>query len=445
MISGSAGRSLVRHVLLGAGVMLAPAPALAAEPMLATQFQAAALAQAEGEMRSFYAHKAPLWIRADGSIDPAANALLRLLETAEVDGLSPTELGAGELAAAVQLAQSDRSPAALARAELMLSRALAAYVEATLRPTGGAAMIYEHEVLQPIAPSDVTVLMAAADAASLEEYIAGMRWLHPLYGTVRRQLADAPADASLRHAAMANLERLRAIPAPQWDRHVVIDAGSATLWMYEGDRPVDSMKVVVGKADTQTPIMAGYIRYATLNPYWNVPSNLVQKTIATNVINMGVGYLKSRGYEVLSGWEPDATVVDPKTVDWRAVKRGEIEVVVRQKPGGTNAMGAVKYEFPNPQGIYLHDTPDRQLLQKEARQFSNGCVRLEDAARLGRWLFGGAMPEAGAAPEQRVDIAQPVPVFITYLTVRPGEGAIALGPDPYALDAVATNSLALAH
>jgi murein L,D-transpeptidase YcbB/YkuD len=217
--------------------------------------------------------------------------------------------------------------------------------------------------------------------------------------------------------------------------------------MYDGDRPVDSMKVVVGKADTQTPIMAGYIRYATLNPYWNVPSNLVQKTIATNVLNMGVGYLKSRGYEVLSGWEPDATLLDPKTVDWRAVKRGEIEVVVRQKPGGTNAMGAVKYEFPNPQGIYLHDTPERQLLQKEARQLSNGCVRLEDAARLGRWLFGGALPEAaGAAPEQRVDIAQPVPVFITYLTVRPGEGgAIALGPDPYALNVAAANSLALAH
>src|SRR5690606_37735006 len=101
-----------------------------------------------------------------------------------------------------------------------------------------------------------------------------------------------------------------------------------------------------------------------------------------------------------------------------------------QRPGAANAMGEVKFEFPNPLGIYLHDTPDKNLMDEAARQFSSGCVRLEDAERLGRWLLGGDLPEAGA-PEQKVDLAQPVPIYITYLTADTDGERIALGPDPY--------------
>ncbi len=137
-------------------------------------------------------------------------------------------------------------------------------------------------------------------------------------------------------------------------------------------------------------------------------------------------------------------MLDPKTVDWRAVQRGDEEVRVRQLPGGANAMGKVKFEFPNPLGIYLHDTPDRNLLLEEARQFSNGCVRLEDADRLGRWLFGSALAaHTDDGPEQRVDLAQPVPVYITYLTAQPRDGEIALGPDPYDRDGMSGGSASL--
>ena len=105
-------------------------------------------------------------------------------------------------------------------------------------------------------------------------------------------------------------------------------------------------------------------------------------------------------------------------------------------------MGKVKYEFPNPLGIYLHDTPDKDLLLEDARQFSNGCVRLEDAERLGRWLLGGALPAASAA-EQITPLPQPVPIYITYLTAQPAGGRIALGPDPYGRDGGGAAGLAL--
>jgi murein L,D-transpeptidase YcbB/YkuD len=225
---------------------------------------------------------------------------------------------------------------------------------------------------------------------------------------------------------------------------VLIDIASARLWMYEGDRVVDSMRIVVGKPDTPTPMMAGYLRQAVLNPYWNVPEHLVRKTIAAGVLSQGTGYLRARGYEVLSDWSDDPRRLDPAGIDWRAVAGGRLEVRVRQNPGAANAMGTVKFEFPNREGIYLHDTPDKDLLLADARQFSNGCVRLEDAERLGRWLLGGAMPSAGN-PETRVDLRQPVPIYITYLTVQPDGDRLALGSDPYGRDGAARAPLARAH
>jgi murein L,D-transpeptidase YcbB/YkuD len=439
-------RSLFSHravrFLLAAGLLAAaPLPVIAAASGSLT---AAVAEKASGDLRAFYAHReTPLWVTPEGSLRPAAGELLRLIQTADYDGLDPAELQASKLEAALRSAQGDRSPAALASAELTLSAALARYVEAMLAQPAGAGVIYEHDVLRPVRPNGPTVLQAAADAPSLEEYVTGMRWMHPLYAQIRRNLTG-PVDPSLRDAARASLERVRAIPAPPWSRHVVIDAASARLWMYEGGRVVDSMRVVVGKPDMPTPMMAGYLRQAVLNPYWNVPEHLVRQTIAAGVLGQGTRYLRVRGYEVLADWSDNPAPLDPTQVDWRAVAAGRQELRVRQKPGPTNAMGDVKFEFPNPEGIYLHDTPDKNLLLEEARQFSNGCVRLEDAERLGRWLLGGAMPGA-TSPEARVDLRQPVPIYITYLTVQSDGDRLALGPDPYGRDRAARAALARAH
>ena len=434
-----------RTVLLAAAaLMAAPTPA-SAETAAVASLHTVIAAQATGELRGFYAHTdSPLWITEQGSLRPAARELIGLLRTAEFDGLDPRQLGVAELEAVVQGAQRDRSPDALARAELALTDALARYVKAMLAQPAGADMLYEHAVLRPIEPNTATVLISAARDGSLDRYVGEMRWMHPLYAQIRRNLTAASTDPSLRQAALGSLERVRAIPAAPWSRHVLVDIASARLWMYEGDRVVDSMRIVVGKPDTPTPMMAGYIRQAVVNPYWNVPEHLVRKTIAQGVLGQGVRYLRTRGYEVLSDWSEDAVPVDPATIDWRAVARGDLEARVRQKPSATNAMGSVKYEFPNPLGIYLHDTPDKDLLLEDARQFSNGCVRLEDAERLGRWLLGGSLPSAGD-PETRVDLSQPVPIYITYLTVQADEGRLALGPDPYELDAAGRSALARAH
>jgi len=400
---------------------------------------------AEKELRHFYEIRGdrPLWTT-DGALTPAAETVVSLIRTAELDGISSEDVYLADLDLALRRLNAAPSPKATREADLALSRSFAAYVRKTLEAPQGL-MLYEHASLEPQVPTVLQALQSAAAAPSLASYVAQIGWLHPLYAPLRQAIAaQGRDDTALRRRGLANLERIRALPTtPRGGRYVLVNAARAQLWMYEGDRAIGSMKVVVGKVDHQTPMMAGYIRYAILNPYWNVPADFTRDKIAGNVISKGPSYLRGGGYEVLSDWTADATVVDPQTVDWRAVANGQVNLRVRQKPGPANSMGKVKYEFPNQLGIYLHDTPQTALMLEQQRLYSSGCVRLEDAERLGRWLFGGPMPVASQT-EERFDLPAIVPVYITYLTLEPGpDGQLAVSGDAYGRDRPAQPALAI--
>jgi murein L,D-transpeptidase YcbB/YkuD len=193
--------------------------------------------------------------------------------------------------------------------------------------------------------------------------------------------------------------------------------------------------VVVGKPKYPTPMMSAWIRFASLNPYWFVPPDLAAERIAPIVLKRGLRYLDELGYQVLSDWGPSAQILDPGTIDWKAVAEGRQEVFIRQLPGAHNSMGRMKFMFPNEVGVYLHDNPERELFEQAARLYSGGCVRLEDAARLGRWMFGRDLEWEGAGTEEKVPLANPVPVYITYLTAMPDGGSIAYYDDVYGRDA----------
>ncbi|HEU4705000.1 MAG TPA: L,D-transpeptidase family protein, partial [Sphingomicrobium sp.] len=214
------------------------------------------------------------------------------------------------------------------------------------------------------------------------------------------------------------------------------------LTMYENGQPVDSMKVVVGTRDLPTPLIASMIHYVTFNPYWNVPHHLVRKTVAPNVLKQGIGYLKSRGYEVMADWSEEAAVLPADSVDWKAVAAGKTQVRVRQKPGPGNSMGEMKFRFPSGEDIYLHDTPTREYFAKSQRTLSNGCVRLEDAKRLARWLMGREPVAPSKDPEIRVQIPQGVPIYLTYLTAQPSSSGVTYLSDVYGWDQPAGQQVA---
>ena len=205
---------------------------------------------------------------------------------------------------------------------------------------------------------------------------------------------------------------------PAHGRYVLVDAASARLFMIEDGRVRDSMKVIVGKPDTPTPALKSIIHYATLKPYWHVTPDLVRTIIAPRVLQEGDAYLTQRGYEIVSAFAPDAKVIPPEGVDWEAVAAGTQEILVRQRPGPANSLGNFKFELTGGDGIYLHDTPKKELFAQDQRYLSHGCVRLQDAPRFARWVLGGDPPLGIAPPESHLLVRGGVPITIAYLGAR---------------------------
>jgi len=373
----------------------------------------------------------PFWLAANAG--DAADQLLTLLASANLDGIDPARFNVPALREAVVAARSGKRKQ-VAEADHALSEAFVRYV-AELKQDPGVGITYVDGVLRPSPPSPLATLLSAGIAPSLSDYVHSMGWMHPYYAQLREALATHAYTTDEQATLLRiNLERTRVLPAGR-QRYVLVNAAQQRLYMYENGKPVDSMVVVVGKPKWPTPMLAAYIRYAALNPYWYVPSDLAGEDVGQYVTKFGLKYLDDYGYEVVSDWTPNPAIIDPKTVDWKGVNAGKVDIMIRQKPGPKNFMGRMKFMFPNEFGVYLHDNPRRDLFLKSARYFSGGCVRLEDAPRLGRWLFGRDLDWQSAGTEQPVPLAQPVPVYITYLTAMPDGTSIAYYDDAYGRDA----------
>jgi murein L,D-transpeptidase YcbB/YkuD len=361
----------------------------------------------------------------------AAAELVRLIETARADGLDPKRYRSRDLPRLVRAAYGG-NPQAVARADRALSEALVRYAQ-DLRRAPNVGVIYVDHELRPQAPSASALLAQAAATPDLSAFVRNMGWMHPYYAQLRRQLVEGRLDPRTRALVQVNLERVRVLPAS--GRYVLVNSAAQRLFMVENGQTVDMMRVVVGKPVYPTPMMAALIRYTSLRPYWNVPSDLAAERIAPNVVKLGLPYLRQKGYQVLSDWSDKAKLVNPASVDWKAVSEGRKEVRLRQLPGPANSMGDMKFMFPNAQGIYLHDTPQEELFGEASRMFSGGCVRLEAAHRLATWLYGRPLRARGMAPEQKVPMTKPVPVYLTYLTVVPSGNELAFYDDIYKWDA----------
>lgn len=235
------------------------------------------------------------------------------------------------------------------------------------------------------------------------------------YGFVSFSPAFGPIAGSI--APQMYVDSLPGAQIPVRGRFVLVDAASARLYMMEDGRVRDSMKVIVGKPETPTPELKSVLHYETLNPYWHVTPEMAKTIIAPRVLKDGNAYLVQQGYEIFSGWGPGARMLSPDSIDWNAVAAGNAQIYVRQRPGPANSLGRFKFDIPDSDGIYLHDTPKKELFAQDVRALSHGCVRLEDAQKLATWLLGKD-PPAAAAPEEHVLIPRPVPITISYLDAR---------------------------
>ena len=422
--------------MASAALAIAPVPAAAAAdqatvPVAATQ---AVSLPTMGAVTAFYNRwkTQPLWFQ--GNVPTAAaNQLPNLLRRSAFEGLGSGPEMALQVEAAIRQAASG-NPAAVQQAERTLSAAWVLYVQTIRRPTPG--MAYAYDTLKPQGTSADQILLAATSVPNFAQHMLKVSNVNPIYQSIRDAAwneAQATGNFNPDPRVLANLARVRSLPDS--GRWVLVDAGSQRLTMFENGQPVDSMKVIVGedKPELRTPLLASYMYYVTLNPYWNAPDHLA-RNIAKVYLKQGKGYLNWRGYEVMSDWTTEASAIAPEKVDWKGIANGTKEVRIRQKPGEHNFMGTMKFPFANPNDIYLHDTPTRELFDKSTRTLSNGCVRLEDAERFGRWLLGREPSTTSKEAEQHVQLARGVPIYVTYITAQAKDGKLTYLKDVYGWD-----------
>lgn len=245
--------------------------------------------------------------------------------------------------------------------------------------------------------------------------------------TLRVLNAEARGGPDQAALIAANMERWRWMPRDLGPKHVFVDLPHFHLQIMENGRETYETRIIIGKASNQTPIMSSAINQVVVNPYWNVPVS-----IAMNEMSGG----SLRGFEVV---DSRGKVVAPDAVSWDAIRNGKMRI--RQEPGERNALGHIKFMFPNRYSVYLHDTSSRKLFANDFRALSHGCVRVDkplefaDALTGDQGLSGARLQKMVGGKERGLSVANTIPVHLTYFTAKVSDtGALETAPDIYGLD-----------
>jgi L,D-transpeptidase YcbB len=222
-----------------------------------------------------------------------------------------------------------------------------------------------------------------------------------------------------------------------------VNVAGYEMEVVEEGRPVLSMAVVVGEEAWETPVFWDTLDHVVFNPYWNVPESIEEATILPE-LREDPSYLERNNFEVVDRSGPTPTVVSPSSIDWTKVGEDEeFPYFFRQRPGPNNALGRVKFMFPNEHNIYLHDSPEQHLFERARRAYSHGCIRVEKPLELARLLMemdsdtspGGIDDLLGHDSERRVDLNGTIPIYILYFTAWADEdGSTRFHHDPYHQD-----------
>ncbi len=421
-------------------------------------------ARLRGWAREFYKARRyePAWI--DGlKPRPSFDEALRAVADAEEHGLNPADYGLPRIQAARDHARQSMlgmrlDEAQVAPADVALTYAWLALADDLVH---GRVSAREVNDTWRMAPHDVDLARALGDAIDGGHVAAALDALapnHPQYRGLQQALAtfraaarqqgDAPVAGDTERASWRvrqlalNLDRWRWMPHDLGERHILVNIPAYEMQVIERDRPALAMRVVVGRSDTQTPVFSDEMTYVVFSPYWNIPESILQKETLPRMVD-DPDYLLRNQIEVVRGTGGFEEVVDPASIDWteqEAVKG----LRFRQIPGDENALGLVKFIFPNHFGVYLHDTPADALFGRPERALSHGCIRVEKPAALARYVLhdlGQWTPERitaamHAGQEQAVRLKTKLPVHIGYWTAWvQADGTVRFTTDPYGVDA----------
>lgn len=307
-----------------------------------------------------------------------------------------------------------------------------------------AARLHERLVLLGDLPADA----APPNGSYTPELSAGVRQFQMRHGLAEDGVLgsatiaalNVPLERRVRQLELT-LERLRWLPGFGAGPLIAVNLPAYRLWAFrpgDTDEPPLEMRVIVGAAvKTETPLFVGQMRYLEFNPYWNVPRSIALGEIVPKLAR-NRAWLAQNGMELVGAGKPTSAVDNAALAALRAGK-----LRIRQRPGPQNALGAVKFAMPNPMNIYLHSTPARELFDRNRRDLSHGCIRVEKPAELAHFVLGD-QPEwtidkveaaMEPAPTRRVQLTAPVPVVLFYATAMVDrDGQVVFARDIYQRD-----------
>jgi murein L,D-transpeptidase YcbB/YkuD len=320
------------------------------------------------------------------------------------------------------------------QAEVLISLAVLAYAR---HARGGRA---EPNSLSPDLDrtlpllDPLSVIGAIAEAPDAARYLRELNPQHPQFEALRQKY-NAARDSDVARAAklLVNMEEWRWMPERLGDLYVIVNVPEFMLRVVRAGEVIHTERVVVGKADKQTPIFSADLDEVIFHPSWGVPDSIKTNDILPSLLRGSTRLLERYNLRVQRGGRD----VDPASIDWAATDMRTVRVY--QPPGASNVLGFVKFRFPNKHDVYMHDTPDKRLFTVAVRAFSHGCMRLSEPQRLAELVLGEQAWSAErvdaairAANSSQVALQRPIPVHITYFTaVVDPQGNLSTFPDIY--------------
>jgi murein L,D-transpeptidase YcbB/YkuD len=262
-----------------------------------------------------------------------------------------------------------------------------------------------------------------------------------IVGPATLKALNVPMEERVRQIEL-NLERWRWLPHDFGHRYILVNAANFKLDVVENGRIIMTMRIVVGRRFWHTPVFSGQMTYLELNPYWHVPQKIASMDLLPK-IKEDPNYLTRQNIRVFQSWDARAPEIQPESVDWTQITEENLFFKLRQEPGPKNALGRVKFMFPNKFGVYIHDTPAKGLFQRLRRDFSAGCIRIEKPFELlayllrsdPRWTREKIIAAINSRETQIVPLPEPIPVHLLYWTAWVDEsGKVHFREDIYGRD-----------
>jgi murein L,D-transpeptidase YcbB/YkuD len=375
-------------------------------------------------IKDFYAARgfAPLWTE-DGAPGRRLRAAQDYIEAIGAEGLDPKDYPLPEF--------KPGDPGALAAAELQATSAVVRLARHAQNGRVAHARVGP-DIHYDAKPTRMAEILATIEQAeNVADVLSALHPTHDGYRALRAKLAGLPAEDPARDIVVANMERWHWLPRDLGSNRVVVNIPDYTLILLRDGAPHFKAKIVVGKRSLPTPLLSSTMTSLTVNPIWNVP-----RSIAEN--------------EMLPAFAKNPDL--PAQLGLTVAARTDGSSHVYQLPGAKNALGRVRFNFPNKFSVYQHDTPDTFLFEQQARAFSHGCVRVEHAVHYAVALLSIARPSDGTTHENlralfgereiEIDLRSPVSVHLTYQTAFVDEdGQLVLTPDIYGYDVQTTAAL----